>query len=106
MGGAAGDAFGGFAPNVDNAPGGRGSLGGALSSGDDNYRNVFLDPNRRRAEQTAGEFAAMGYSPYGMEEKWSPTPDVKAEASPDKGGAMARDREQRGHRHAGAEGAV
>jgi hypothetical protein len=75
-----GDAFGGFAPNVDNAPGGRGSLGGALSSGDDNYRNVFLDPNRRRAEQTAGEFAAMGYSPYGMEEKWSPTPDVKAEA--------------------------
>ena len=76
-----GDAFGGFAPNVDNAPGGRGSLGGALSSiGDQNYAKVFNDPNRRRAEQTAGEFAAMGYSPYGMEEKWSPTPDVKAEA--------------------------
>ena len=76
-----GDAFGGFAPNVDNAPGGGArSAAPASIGGDTNYAKVFNDPNRRRAEQTAGEFAAMGYSPYGMEEKWSPAPDVKAEA--------------------------
>ena len=49
----------------------------------------------------------MGYSPYGMEEKWSPAPDVKAEAlTRQKQGQWQRDREQRGRRHAGAEGAV